>query len=82
MIGSLRTRTPALALALGLWLLPELARACAVCGAVADEDGSRLAYIVTTAVLSILPLGVIGGFLLWVRRLHRQRVREASHAAR
>jgi len=62
----------AIALALG----PDVARACAVCGAGADEDGSRFAYIATTVFLSALPLGAFGGFLLWLRRLHRQRSNE------
>ncbi len=66
----------------GLALGPEVARACAVCGAVADEDGSRTAYIVTTVILSALPLGLVGGFVLWLRRLHRQQARKALHPSR
>jgi hypothetical protein len=54
-------------------LLPEIARACAVCGGGADEDGSRTAYIVTAVILSVLPVSVVGGFVLWLRRLHRQQ---------
>jgi hypothetical protein len=46
-----------------------------VCGAGADEDGSRTAYIVTAVVLSVLPVSVVGGFVLWLRRLHRQQAR-------
>jgi hypothetical protein len=62
-----------------LALAPELARACAVCGAGADEDQSRVAYLLTTLALSVLPLGLFGGFLLWLRRQHRQRSRESLH---
>jgi hypothetical protein len=71
MIRRALTVAPAALLALA----PELARACAVCGAGADEDQSRVAYLVTTLVLSALPLTLFGGFLLWLRRQHRQRQR-------
>ncbi len=73
MIERVCRAAPRIALVLGTLLLPELARACAVCGAGADEDGSRTAYIVTAVVLSVLPVGVVGGFVLWLRRLHRQQ---------
>lgn len=60
-------------------LAPELAAACAVCGAGGDEDGSRVAYITTTVILSALPLSLLGGFALWIRRLHRQQARKSPH---
>lgn len=63
----------ALLLVAFLALVPELAQACAVCGAGADEDGSRVAYLFTTAVLSVLPLALFGGVLLWLRRQHRRQ---------
>jgi hypothetical protein len=75
MIERLARATTGIALVLALVLLPEWARACAVCGAGADEDGSRTAYIVTAVVLSVLPVSVVGGFVLWLRRLHRQQAR-------
>lgn len=63
---------------LTLVALPELASACAVCGAAVDDDQSRIAYLLTTAALSLLPLALFGGFVLWVRRqLRRQRQVEA-----
>ena len=74
------TRQLAPLLALLLALAPELARACAVCGAAADEDQSRLAYLATTIGLSALPLAIFGGFLLWLRAKHRQQNR--GHSAR
>lgn len=40
--------------------------ACAVCGVGLEE--SRLAFILTTIFLSLLPLTMIGGTLLWLRR--------------
>lgn len=58
---------------LALVALPELAAACAVCGASADEDQSRVAYLVTTAVLSLLPLALFGGILLWLRAKSRRQ---------
>lgn len=53
--------------------LPEWASACAVCGAGVDDDQSRIAYLLTTAGLSLLPLALFGGFLLWLRRQHRRQ---------
>jgi len=60
-------------LAVLLALVPELARACAVCGAGLDDDQSRLAYLVTTISLSVLPLALFGGFLLWLRHKARRQ---------
>ena len=53
--------------------LPELASACAVCGASLDDDQTRVAYLVTSAVLSVLPLALLGGFLLWLRAKSRRQ---------
>jgi hypothetical protein len=64
---------------LTLVAVPEWAAACAVCGAGVDDDQSRVAYLITTALLSALPLALFGGFLLWLRqRARRQRGTEAS----
>lgn len=65
----------ALLLAAVLALAPELAHACAVCGAAVDDDQSRVAYLVTSAVLSVLPLALLGGFLLWLRAKSRRQSR-------
>jgi hypothetical protein len=62
------TRRLAPLLAVVLALLPELARACAVCGAGVDDDQSRLAYLATTIGMSALPLALFGGFVLWLRQ--------------
>jgi hypothetical protein len=70
------TRRLAPLLAFLLALAPELARACAVCGAAADEDQSRLAYLATTIGMSVLPLALFGGFLLWLRAKHRRQQRD------
>ena len=69
------TRRLAPLLAFLVALAPELARACAVCGAAADEDQSRLAYLATTIGMSALPLAMFGGFVLWLRMKHRRRRR-------
>ena len=44
---------------------PRTSRACAVCTSAA-EDSNRLAFILTTALLSFLPLLIVGGFV-WDR---------------
>lgn len=47
-----------------LW--PAAAHACAVCGALNDRN--RAAFFGTTILLSLLPLGMIGGGVWWLRR--------------
>jgi high-affinity Fe2+/Pb2+ permease len=49
-----------------LALLPAVAQACAVCGGYADRN--RAAFLGTTILLSLLPLGLIGGAIWWLRR--------------
>ena len=49
-----------------LLALPDVVNACAVCGAAADRNNS--AFIVTTILLSLLPLSLIGAGLWWVGR--------------
>jgi hypothetical protein len=56
---------------------PEVARACSVCGA-GREDETRVAFLVTTLVLSVLPLAMLGALLAWVR----WRVRHRPEAGR
>jgi hypothetical protein len=57
-----------LILLLGL-ALPRVAPACAVCFSGRDE--SRTAYVLTTVLLSALPLLLVGGFVWWARRRWR-----------
>jgi len=59
---------PLLALLL-LAILPDVAHACPVCFDPREEN--RAAYIATTAFLSLFPLSVVGGFLMWLRRRAR-----------
>ena len=51
--------------------LPDAAHACAVCFDASDEN--RQAFLMTTAFLSLLPLGMVGGAGLWLRRRARER---------
>ncbi len=57
-------------------LVPEALFACAACGF--GEDESRSAYIATTVALSLLPLSLIGGFALYLRRKLRRRGRSEA----
>lgn len=72
-------RLPLVALALGLLALvalPDAAYACAACFDANDEN--RQAFIATTAFLTLLPLGMVGGAGLWLRRRARERASEGS----
>jgi hypothetical protein len=51
-------------------LLPEAAHACPVCFDANDEN--RRAFLVTTAFLSLLPLGMVMGLGLWIRKRSRE----------
>ena len=52
-------------LALVATLTPSVARACPVCFDANEEN--RWAFIVTTVLLSTLPLVMVGGIALWIR---------------
>jgi hypothetical protein len=45
---------------------PSLARACSVC--VDPEAENRTAFIITTVLLSVLPLLLVGGLVAWLWR--------------
>ena len=53
-----------------LVFLPDVAHTCAVCFDARDEN--RQAFVATTAFLSLLPLGMVAGAGLWVRRRSRE----------
>lgn len=59
-----------LALAL-LASTPDAAWACPVCFDSSDEN--RMAFLVTTAFLSLLPLGMVAGAGLWIRKRAKER---------
>lgn len=50
-------------------LLPAAVWACPVCGAGPEE--SQGAYIAMTALLSLLPLALMGGIVFWLYRSQR-----------
>ena len=72
--------TVVIAVALVL-LLPEVAAACPVCFDSRDEN--RQAFLATTAFLTLLPLGMVAGAGLWLRKRSREideemRAREST----
>lgn len=58
-------------------LLPEAAWACPVCFDSSDEN--RQAFIATTVFLSLLPLGMVAGAGLYVRKRARDLSDESSN---
>lgn len=50
---------------------PRFAQACAVCMS-GREDDVQFAFIASTAMMSVLPLLVIGGAVWWLRRRLRE----------
>ena len=54
---------------------PRVAAACAVCSA-GREDETRLAFLLTTILLSVLPPLAVGGTVWWIVR--RARTLETS----
>lgn len=65
MSARLRGAVAALAAA-AVATVPDAARACSVCGA--GNDRSNLAFLISTIFLSLLPLALIGGGVVWLRR--------------
>lgn len=57
---------------LGLFLVTmSQLDACAVC--FSAKEGARGAFYLTTAVLTFLPLGMIGGIIFWIRKKLRSQ---------
>ena len=52
--------------------MPSAALACAVCGG--GVERSRMAFFGTTILLSLLPLALMAGGLLWIARHARVRL--------
>ncbi len=50
--------------------LPEAAHACPVCFDARDE--TRQAFLATAAFMTLLPLGMVAGAGLWLRRRSRE----------
>jgi len=77
---SIYASLPQVALA-ALWLLaPRAVHACSVCFG-GQEGDTRMAFILTTAFLTFLPLLIIGGAVWWLRRRFRQLALEESGRA-
>ncbi|MEW5852078.1 MAG: hypothetical protein AB2A00_25040 [Myxococcota bacterium] len=57
-------------------LLPELVLACPACAL--RQEKNRVAYLVTTALLSVIPLLSVGGLVWWMRK----RLAEQEQAQR
>lgn len=74
----MRATTFALAL-LALLAVPEAAQACSVCSAGGEDN--RAAFIWTTVALSVLPLAMIGGLVLWLVRQARRAERQRSSSS-
>lgn len=64
-----RTSIVFLALLL-LAVLPDTVLACPVCFDARDEN--RQAFLATTAFLSLLPLGMVAGAGMWLRKRSRE----------
>lgn len=52
-------------------LVPAVAYACPVC--FDANEANRTAFIATTVFLSLLPLSMIGGVVLWIRSAVREQ---------
>lgn len=55
---------PAAVLALALW--PEALHACPVC--FDRDDEARIAFLATTGLLTLLPLGLVAGVGAWLKK--------------
>ena len=65
----MRTSVVLLALVL-LLVLPDVVFACPVCFDASDEN--RQAFLATTVFLSLLPLGMVAGVGLWIRKRSKE----------
>ena len=66
-----------IAVALVLWALPNGAAACPVCFQANGEE-NRIAFLVTTVLLTLLPLVAVGGIGAYLWRSARRRERRES----
>jgi hypothetical protein len=70
MLRPVRTPFSVILVAAGLLLLlPGAAWACPVCFDTTAEN--RMAFMQTTVLLSLLPLGMVGGVGVWIRKRAR-----------
>jgi len=72
----MRTAVSGVLVASAILASPRLALACSVC--VDPDAANRTAFIVTTVLLSVLPLLMVGGVVAWLwRRAAQLRVETA-----
>ena len=68
-------------LALLVLLAPGVSEACAVCFSGTDEN--RLAFLVTTGLLTFMPLVIVGATVTWLwRRARRLELERRATAVR
>jgi len=60
-------------------LVPKLAAACAVCFT-GRSDETRIAFLVTTGLLTALPILIVGSLVWWLCRRARQ-IRDEHESA-
>jgi heme exporter protein D len=72
----MRSLFPALLLVV-LALAPEAGSACSLCLASQSAE-TRYAFLWTTGFLSVLPLGMVGLAVWWVRRRAREQSQRES----
>jgi hypothetical protein len=65
---------------LALLLLPVVAHACPVCSTGFEQN--REAFIETTAIMSFLPLALIGGVAYYWRKKSRERAEDEAERDR
>ena len=71
--AALTVATPLVALGL-LAAFPDVAHACPVC--FDRDDEARIAFLATTGLLTLLPLGLVVGTGMWLRRRAREIAEE------
>ena len=71
--AAMRIATPLVALGL-LATFPDIAHACPVC--FDRDDEARIAFLATTGLLTLLPLGLVVGTGIWLRRRARELAEE------
>ena len=57
-----------------LAIFPDVAHACPVC--FDRDDEARIAFLATTGLLTLVPLGLVAGTGLWLRRRAREIAEE------
>jgi peptidoglycan/LPS O-acetylase OafA/YrhL len=76
---NLSRRWVAVAVVAVAMLMPKVALACPVCFDPRDEN--RFAFLGTTIFLSLLPLGMVGAMVTWVRQRSRKLDEEQATSA-